>query len=72
MLEIEAIAKELPDAAGGDDHAGRVRELEDVEGEEEGLAEGGYEAVVRWGGERQEVDAWGRGCADERATGGGG
>jgi hypothetical protein len=51
MLEIETVAVELGDAGCGDDDAGWVRELEDVEREEEGLAHGCYEAVVGRRGE---------------------
>lgn len=57
VLQIEAVAVELGNAAGGDEDAGRVAaELEEVEGGEEGLADGGGEAVVRRGDEGQEVD----------------
>lgn len=51
MLEVQAVAEELPNAARGDDHAGRVRELEDIEREQEGLAEGCHEPVVGRRGE---------------------
>lgn len=40
MLEIQAVAVELLDAGGCDDDAGGVAGFDDVEGEEEGLAEG--------------------------------
>lgn len=40
MLEIQAIGVEFGDAGGGDDYAGGVAGFEDVEGEEDGLAEG--------------------------------
>lgn len=54
MLQVQAVAVELGDAAGGDEHAGRVAaELEQVEGGEEGFAHGGGEAVV-WGGDEGE------------------
>lgn len=47
MLEVQAIAVELTDPGRGDHDAMRVGEFEDVEGEEEGLAEWGHESVVR-------------------------
>lgn len=57
MLQVEAVAVELGDGAGGDEDAGRVATgLEEVEGGEEGLADGGGEAVVRRGVEGEEVD----------------
>lgn len=46
MGEIEAVGVEFGVAGGGDDDAGGVAGLEDVEGEEQGLAEGGCEPVV--------------------------
>lgn len=49
VLQIQAIAVELGDAACGRDDAGRVPEFDDVEGFEEGFADGGCEPVV-WGG----------------------
>lgn len=57
MLQVQAIAVELGDAAGGDEHAGRVAaEFEEVEGCEERFADGRGEAVV-WGrDEGEEVD----------------
>ncbi|KAH6608232.1 hypothetical protein Trco_004545 [Trichoderma cornu-damae] len=50
VLQVEAVAVELCDAAGGDEHAGRVAaELEQVEGREQGFAHGGGEAVIGGG-----------------------
>lgn len=47
MLQIQPIAVEFCDAAGGDEHAGRVTaKLEEVESCEEGFADGSGEAVV--------------------------
>lgn len=46
--------------------------VQDVEGEEEGGAEGRCETVVRWGGEGEEVDFWaGFGAGHCRFAGGG-
>lgn len=49
MLQVQAIAVEFCNAAGGDEHAGRVAaKLDEIESCEEGFAHGGGEAVV-WG-----------------------
>lgn len=48
MLEVQAIAVELPDSGRGDQDAGRIGDFKDVQSFHEGLAEGRYEAVV-WG-----------------------
>lgn len=50
-LVIQPVAVELGDGGRADDDAGRVARLEDVEGEQEGGAEGGREAVVGRGEE---------------------
>jgi hypothetical protein len=63
MFKIQTVAVELAYRGCGDDYAGRVREFYDVEGEEHGLAEGGYEAVVGRSGEGEEVDLWAEGGA---------
>ena len=41
MLQIEAVAVEFRNARGGHYDAGRLGVFDDVEGEEEALAEGG-------------------------------
>ena len=57
MLQIEPVAVELGNPAGGDQHARLVAaKLEDVEGREQGAAEGQREAVVGRGEEREQVD----------------
>lgn len=40
VVEVEAVGVEFLDAGGGEDDAFWVAEFEDVEGEEEGVAEG--------------------------------
>lgn len=78
VAEVEAVAVELLDGAGGDDHAGLVAaELEEVEAGDEGPAEGRGYAVVRGGGPAEQVDLGlglgaGDGAADVRAHGGDG
>lgn len=70
MGEVEAIGVELLYGRGGDEDAwGVAAELDDVEGGEEGAAEGRGEAVVRGRGEGEEVDLGCRGCADDLAAG---
>lgn len=64
VVEVEAVAEELGDARGRDQDAGGVLGLQDVEGQQEGLAEGGREAVV---GRRREGEEVGEG----RGEGGG-
>ena len=55
--QVEAVAVELGDTAGGDDDAGGVAsKLNHVEGLEEGAAEGRGEAVVRGRRPCQHVD----------------
>ena len=49
MLEDQTIAVEFADSGRGDEDPGWVREFKDIESKEEGLAEGGYHAVVRRG-----------------------
>jgi len=51
MVEVEAVAVELADSRRGDDDPGRQFDLDDVEGEDEGLAEVGAQTVVGRGGE---------------------
>ena len=51
VVEVEAVAVEFLDGGGGYEDAAGVAVLEDVEGEGEGLEEGGREAVVGRGGE---------------------
>lgn len=60
MREIQSIAVEFWYAARSDDDAGRVREFEDIESEEEGLAEGCSETIVWVRGKGEEVDLRGR------------
>lgn len=51
MLDVQAIAVEFRNSRRGDDYARRVGELDDVERQDEGLAEGCGETVVWWRGE---------------------
>jgi hypothetical protein len=75
VLQVQSIAVELGDAAGGDEHAGRVAaEFEEIEGGEDGLAYGGGETVVGGRDEGEEVDGGlrlgdGDGAAGMRAEG---
>lgn len=50
-LVVQSVAVELGNRGRADDDAGRVARLEDVEGQQEGGAEGGREAVVGRGEE---------------------
>lgn len=73
MLQVQAVAVELGDPTGGDDDAGLVAaELEDVEGREEGVAEGHGDAVIGGGCKGQEVDPRGWRCGHDGAPGVGG
>jgi hypothetical protein len=69
MVEIQAIAVELCDCRGANNHTFQVLELEDVQCKQKGLAEGRYEAVVRWRGEFYKVDLGSRACAGELSYG---
>lgn len=70
VLEVQAIAVELGDAAGGDDDAGLVgAKLEDVEGVDEGPAERGGQPVVGGRGEGEQVDGRGGFGADDGTAG---
>lgn len=55
-LVVQAVAVELGDGGGGDDDAFGEAGVEDVEGEQEGGAEGWREPVVGRGEEGQHVD----------------
>ena len=70
VAEVEAVGVELLDGRGGDDDTGAVAaKLNDIEGGEEGAAEGRGEAVVRGVREGEQVDGgFGLG-ADNLATG---
>lgn len=60
MLQVQAVGVELGDGRGGDDAAGgQARVLDEVEGAQEGLAEGGGLAVVGRRGDGEQVDLWG-------------
>ena len=70
MVEVEAITVEFGDSGCGDEHAGRVGKLDNVKGEGQSGAEGGREAVVRWGVESEQVYERSGACADNGACGG--
>jgi hypothetical protein len=72
MIQIEAVAIELLDGRRGDHDACGVGEFEDVEGEQEGIAEGRDEAIVWWGVECKEIGSWRWRCAHEGAIVAGG
>lgn len=65
MLEIQAIAIELPDRRCRHDDARRVRELDDVEREQQASAEGCHQAVIGRRGEGEEVDLGCRSSAND-------
>lgn len=67
MVEVEAVAVEFGDAGGGDDDAVGVAGFDDVEGEEEGVAEVADHAVVGGGGKGEEVGQW-SGLGDSYGT----
>lgn len=47
VLQVQSIAEEFGNAAGGDEHSGRVTaKFKKIESCEEGFADGGGEAVV--------------------------
>lgn len=60
VREVQAVGVEFGNGRGGDDAAGgEARELDEVEGDEEGAAAGGGEAVVWRREDADEVDLWG-------------
>lgn len=65
MLDIEAIAIEFGDAGRRNHHSWRVREFDYVEGSDEAVAEGGCKTIVWRAREREEINTWRGGSADE-------
>lgn len=68
MFQVEAVGVEFRDAAGRDDDAGGVGELDQVEGGQEGGAGGGSQAVVGGRGDGEEVDFGGGGGGGDGAA----